>query len=262
MSNGAGDIATQIKAVFNFRKKLIDEKRRKKNWVLAFIGITLVAFAIAYYSKDVIEEYDVKHQLLTTAKQELELEKTQVEHEKELVEQEKEQVEIEREQVLDEAEKIAQNNLYLIEQNIKLQNTLKQAASVGVKPQNYEDAETVNTAVDYTKLEYVGEFEGTAYTPSVEECSNNLGYTASGKPIIAGVSIAVDNEYWKFGTQFYIEGLGYVVAMDTGNMVKGKYRFDYAVFDKDYALKLGRRKWKVYLVKEETTQNNISGDVE
>ena len=253
MSNGTGDIATQIKAVFNFRKKLIDEKRRKKNWVLAFTGITIAAFVIAYYSRDVVDEYNLKHQELTTAKQELEVEKNQVEQEKEFVEIEREQVEIEREQVMSEAEIIAQNNMYLVEQNIKLQNTLKEAASVGVKPQNYEDAETVNTAVDYSKLEYVGEFEGTAYTPSVEECSNNLGYTASGKPIIAGVSIAVDNKYWKFGTKFYIEGLGYVVAMDTGNMVKGKNRFDYAVFDREYALKLGRKKWKVYLVKEEDT---------
>ena len=138
-----------------------------------------------------------------------------------------------------------------MEENIKLQQSLKIAASVGVKPQNYDDAEEVSSAVDYDKLEYVGEFEGTAYTPSVEECSNNLGYTASGKPIIAGVSIAVDNKYWKLGTKFYVEGLGYVVAMDTGNAVKGKYRFDYAVFDKQYALKLGRRKWKVYLVNEE-----------
>ena len=244
MSNGTGDIATQIKSVFNFRKKLIDEKRRKKYWVGAFMGIAIVAIAIAYYSRDTISEYNQKHQELTYAKQDLEEEKAQVE-------QEREQVEIEKNQVLSEAEIIAQNNLYLVEQNIKLQNTLKEAASVGITPQNYDEAEEVNSAVDYSKLEYIGEFEGTAYTPSVEECSNNLGYTASGKPIIAGVSIAVDNDYWKFGTKFYIEGLGYVVAMDTGNMVKGQYRFDYAVFDKDYALKLGRKKWKVYLVKDE-----------
>ena len=244
MSNGTGDIATQIKSVFNFRKKLIDEKRRKKQWAIAFLGIAIVAVIIAYYSRDVVAEYNVKHQELNFAKQELEEQKYQVE-------QEKEQVQDEMNKVLSEAEIIAQNNLYLVEQNIQLQNTLKDAASVGVKPKNYEDAETVNTAVDYSKLEYIGEFEGTAYTPSVEECSNNLGYTASGKPIIAGVSIAVDNKYWKFGTKFYIEGLGYVVAMDTGSMVKGKYRFDYAVFDKEYALKLGRKNWKVYLVKEE-----------
>jgi len=244
MSNGTGDIATQIKSVFNFRKKLIDEQRRKKYWVISFLGIAALAIAIAYYSRDTIAEYNLKHQELNYAKKELEEQKNQVE-------EEIEQVEIEKQQVLSEAEIIAQNNLYLVEQNIQLQNTLKEAASVGVKPQNYEDAETVNTAVDYSKLEYVGEFEGTAYTPSVEECSNNLGYTASGKPIIAGVSIAVDNDYWKFGTKFYIEGLGYVVAMDTGSMVKGKYRFDYAVFDKEYAIKLGRKKWKVYLVNEE-----------
>lgn len=248
MSNGTGDIATQIKAVFNFRKKLIDEKRRKKSWTIAFVGITIAAFVIAHYSRDTITEYHEKHQAL-------EIQKTEVEQAKEKVEQEKELVELEREKVKNEAEMIAQNNLYLVEENIKLQNSLKEAASVGIKPQNYEDAETVNTAVDYSKLEYVGEFEGTAYTPSVEECSNNLGYTASGKPIIAGVSIAVDNEYWKFGTKFYIEGLGYVVAMDTGNMVKGKYRFDYAVFDREYAKKLGRKKWKVYLVKEEETKD-------
>ena len=244
MNNGTRDIATQIKSVFNFRKKLIDERRRKKYWVISFLGIAALAIAIAYYSRDTIAEYNLKHQELNYAKKELEEQKNQVE-------EEIEQVEIEKQQVLSEAEIIAQNNLYLVEQNIQLQNTLKEAASVGVKPQNYEDAETVNTAVDYSKLEYVGEFEGTAYTPSVEECSNNLGYTASGKPIIAGVSIAVDNDYWKFGTKFYIEGLGYVVAMDTGSMVKGKYRFDYAVFDKEYAIKLGRKKWKVYLVNEE-----------
>ena len=251
MSNGTGDIATQIKSVFNFRKKLIDEKRKKKQWAIAFLGIAIIAVGIAYNSRDIISEYNLKHQELNFEKQELNFAKQELEEQKNQVEQEKEQVENEINKVLSEAEIIAQNNLYLVEQNIRLQNTLKDAASVGVKPQNYEDAETVNTAVDYSKLEYIGEFEGTAYTPSVEECSNNLGYTASGKPIIAGVSIAVDNKYWKFGTKFYIEGLGYVVAMDTGSMVKGKYRFDYAVFDKDYAYKLGRKNWKVYLVKEE-----------
>lgn len=247
MSNGTGDIATQIKSVFNFRKKLIDEKRKKKHWTIAFACIAIAAVVIAYYSRDTIAEYNLKHQELNFAKQELEVQKNEVE-------QQKEQVEIERNQVLSDAELIAQTNLYLVEQNIKLQNTLKDAASVGVKPANYEDADTVNTAVDYSKLEYIGEFEGTAYTPSVEECSNSLGYTASGKPIIAGVSIAVDNKYWKFGTKFYIEGLGFVVAMDTGSMVKGKYRFDYAVFDKDYALKLGRKNWKVYLVNDEISR--------
>ena len=139
----------------------------------------------------------------------------------------------------------------ILEENIRLQDTLKMAASVGIAPQNFNDADPAETAVDYSKLEYIGEFEGTAYTPSPDECSNSLGYTASGKPIVAGVSIAVDTDYWKLGTEFYIEGLGYVVAMDTGSAVKGKYRFDYAVFDKSFAYKLGRRNWKVYKVVSE-----------
>lgn len=230
------DIATQIKATFNFRKNMIKNKKRLRILITTCVILIVAVVGITYYSKDIVVEYTEKHEELNIAKNDLEIEK--------------EKVEQEREQVLSEAEIIAQTNLYLVEENIKLQESLKLAASVGVKPQNYDEAEKIESAVDYSKLEYVGEFEGTAYTPSVEECSNNLGYTASGKPIIAGVSIAVDNDYWKLGTKFYIEGLGYVVAMDTGNAVKGKYRFDYAVFDRDYALKLGRRNWDVYLVKE------------
>ncbi|MBR4111082.1 MAG: hypothetical protein IKK43_05290 [Clostridia bacterium] len=230
------DIATQIKATFNFRKNMIKNKKRLRILITTCVILIVAVVGITYYSKDIVVEYTEKHEELNIAKNDLEIEK--------------EKVEQEREQVLSEAEIIAQTNLYLVEENIKLQESLKLAASVGVKPQNYDEAEKIESAVDYSKLEYIGEFEGTAYTPSVEECSNNLGYTASGKPIIAGVSIAVDNKYWKLGTKFYIEGLGYVVAMDTGNAVKGKYRFDYAVFDRDYALKLGRRNWDVYLVKE------------
>lgn len=230
------DIATQIKATFNFRKNMIKNKKRLRMLITICIILVIAVTGISYYSKDIVVEYTAKHEELSIAKNDLEIEKEKVQQEKE--------------QVLSEAEMIAQTNLYLVEENIKLQESLKIAASVGVKPQNYDEAEKIESAVDYSKLEYIGEFEGTAYTPSVEECSNNLGYTASGKPIIAGVSIAVDNDYWKLGTKFYIEGLGYVVAMDTGNAVKGKYRFDYAVFDRDYALKLGRRKWDVYLVKE------------
>lgn len=234
------DIATQIKATFKFRQDIIKNKKRLKLLISLCLILVVGIGAISYYSKDIVLEYTQKHKELNIAKNDFEMEK--------------EKVAQETETVLSEAEIIAQNNLYLVEENIKLQKSLQLAASAGVKPQNYDEPEEIESAVDYSKLEYIGEFEGTAYTPSVEECSNNLGYTASGKPIIAGVSIAVDNKYWKLGTKFYIEGLGYVVAMDTGSAVKGKYRFDYAVFDKDYALKLGRKNWKVYLVKEDVDE--------
>lgn len=247
---GSGDIATNIRAVFNFRRNEIKHKKHKKFLFGSLIIACATTAGFAYYSKDIETSYIEKNAVLADAQIKLEKDQEEINEQKEQIQDEKLQLEEEREQIFSEAEIIAQNNLYLIEENIKLQNSLLIAANAGITPQNYGEAEEITSAVDYSKLEYIGEFEGTAYTPSVEECSNNLGYTASGKPIIAGVSIAVDTKYWKLGTKFYIEGLGYVVAMDTGNAVKGKYRFDYAVFDKEYAQKLGRRDWKVYLVKE------------
>ena len=241
---GGRDIATQTKAFLNFRKDKIKQRKIVKCLTILCLTLATLGAGIYYYSKDTIVQYNEKHTTLTQEKEKL------VEEQEKLV-QEQETLKTEKEELLSNAELIAKNNQKLIEENIALQNSLKMAASVGVKPKNYDDADTANSAVDYSKLEYVGEFEGTAYTPSAEECGNNLGYTASGEPIIAGVSIAVDTKYWKLGTKFYIEGLGYVVAMDTGSAVKGRYRFDYAVFDKDFAYTLGRRDWKVYKVIEE-----------
>ena len=251
MSNSTGDIATQIKALFNRRIDLIKEKKKKKViLIVAGVGF-LIAGCFLLHSKLVINDYSNRIAQLDNEMLALENQKKSIEEQIQEIENEKAKANDELLDRLVEAELVAQNNLYLVEQNIKLQNFIKEAAKAGVKPQNYGKTEEVTSAVDYSKLEYVGEFEGTAYTPTVEECGSNLGYTASGKPIIAGVSIAVDTNYWKMGTKFYIEGLGYVVAMDTGSAIKGKYRFDYAVFDRDYALQLGRRKYKVYLVKED-----------
>lgn len=140
-------------------------------------------------------------------------------------------------------------NQELVDDNIALQNSLKMAASVGVKPQNYSMFEKLDPRSNINKGKYIGKFLGTAYTPSVEECGNNKGITNSGKPIVPGVTLAIDSKYWPFGTVFYIKGLGYAVAMDTGSAVKGKYRFDFSVLDRKFAQGLGSRKWDVYLVK-------------
>jgi len=137
----------------------------------------------------------------------------------------------------------------LTEDNIALQNSLKMAASVGIKPQSFSIFEGLEPRDSINRGVYAGKFLGTAYTPSKEECGSDKGITKSGAPIIPGVSIAIDNRFWPFGTIFYIRGLGYTVAMDTGSAVKGKYRFDFSVLDKNFALKLGSRKWDVYLVK-------------
>ncbi|MFZ5988568.1 MAG: 3D domain-containing protein [Bacillota bacterium] len=146
-------------------------------------------------------------------------------------------------------EELERTNKELVEDNIELQNSLKLAASVGIKPQNFTQFEGLSTRGSIDRGQYVGKFFGTAYTPSKVECGNDKGITNSGKPIIPGISIAIDKNYWPFGTIFYIKGLGYAVAMDTGSAIKGKYRFDFAVFDRDFAKKLGTNYWDVYLVK-------------
>ena len=242
------DRISQIKAVYNFRKSILEHKKRNRRLLVILFLMLLVIFGVFVYAKDTVKTYNEKTEDLVVGMQDLENEKNQIVEQKDELEKQKEEMATEHEKLLSEAEQLAKNNQSIIEENMRLQNSLKMAASVGIQPIHYDTADEVDSAVDYSKLTYVGEFEGTAYTPSADECSNNLGYTASGKPIVPGVSIAVDTKYWKLGTEFYIEGLGYVTAMDTGNGVKGKNRFDYAVFDKDFAKLLGRRKWKVYLV--------------
>lgn len=241
------DSISYIKATLKRKKDKIKSIRIIKCLVFGIIIISCAAGVIYAHSMKTVDTYYAKSESLNSGFQELEIQKSEVENKKQ-------ELEKEQERILSEAELVAQNNEKLIKENINLQNTLLKAAATGIKPQNYEIPDEIDEAVDYSKLEYVGEFEGTAYTPSPSECSNNLGYTASGKAIVPGVSIAVDTNYWKLGTKFYIEGLGYVVAMDTGSAVKGKYRFDYAVFDRDFALKLGRKSWKVYLVLEDTEE--------
>ncbi|MDP4094598.1 MAG: 3D domain-containing protein [Bacillota bacterium] len=146
-------------------------------------------------------------------------------------------------------DELARKNKDLTEDNIQLQNSIKAAASVGIKPMNFTKFNGIASRGELDRGEYAGKFLGTAYTPSSEECGNNQGITNSGEPIIPGISIAIDNKYWPFGTIFYIRGLGYAVAMDTGSAIKGKKRFDFAVFDKKFAEALGSRYWDVYLVK-------------
>lgn len=160
-----------------------------------------------------------------------------------------EEISRELEELRRKNKELEEMNAELTQDNIELQNTLKKAASVGIKPQNYTSFNDLSSRGKLERGEYVGKFFGTAYTPCKDECGNNKGITNSGKPIIPGVSVAVDKEYWPLGTVFYIKGLGYAIAMDTGSAIKGKYRFDFAVFDRNFANKLGTDYWDVYLVK-------------
>ena len=222
----SADKAIQIKSLLTKKKEKIKHQKMFRNVCLVATLAVISALCVITYAKGTVNAYYEKELDLNQDKKQVESvkmqiaqEKIQIEEQKVQIEEEKNGIQEKQEELATTAEQLAKNNQSILEENMRLQDTLKMAASVGITPQNFDDAAPADTAVDYSKLKYLGEFEGTAYTPSPDECSNNLGYTASGKPIVAGVSIAVDTEYWKLGTEFYIEGLGYVVAMDTGNAV-------------------------------------------
>jgi 3D (Asp-Asp-Asp) domain-containing protein len=160
-----------------------------------------------------------------------------------------EQMKKELDEVKKQKESLEKSKKELLNDNLELQKSLKKAAAVGVTPQSYKVFNSEMLEMNSNKGIYVGRFLGTAYTPSAEECGNNKGITSSGQPIIPGVSVAIDNKHWPYGTVFYIKGLGYTVAMDTGSAIKGKNRFDFAVLDKDFANELGQQYYDVYLVK-------------
>lgn len=162
--------------------------------------------------------------------------------------QQNEQIKKELDNLKKQNEQLEESKKELTDDNLELQKSLKKAASAGVKPQSYNIYNGENLE-NIKKGKYLGKFLGTAYTPSAEECGNNKGITSSGKPIVPGVSIAIDNTHWPYGTVFYIKGLGYTVAMDTGSAIKGKNRFDFAVLDRKFAYALGQQYYDVYLVK-------------
>jgi len=98
-------------------------------------------------------------------------------------------------------------------------------------------------------LEYLGRFECTAYNPTVAQCDANPLISASGRHVSPGYTAAVDRRFWKFGTVFYVSGMGLVEAEDTGSKVLGRNRLDICVGDYAFARRLGRWYADVWLVR-------------
>lgn len=248
------------------RKRYRSVKRTLRSYFLIIltlfivIGILCANNYMAYTSyNDLRLKFDIaieKFKTVSVDRHDLNAEKTSLEKENEGLKQNYLKIAAQNEEILKQMQEVkkvndelVKRNKELLDDNIALQNSIKMAASVGIKPQNYNKFEGISSRGELKRGTYLGRFLGTAYTPSKDECGNNMGITNSGKPIVPGISIAIDNDYWPFGTVFYIKGLGYAMAMDTGNAIKGKYRFDFAVFDKKFAETLGKKHWEVFLVK-------------
>jgi len=208
----------------------------KRRFLIFVICIIFLSFIVSLYCikyNNISKEEEIKKIQMEVTKIQKELNSKVIENKKVIKE---------KEIVIDE----------LSTQSAKLENTVKKLSSVGKKPKNYKTAPTINRGSydrNRENLEPVGEWLCTFYAPTKEECGNNKGITASGKPVVAGYTIAVDPEYWKLGTKFYIEGYGEVIATDTGVAIKGKNRLDFCVFDENIS-HCGNFIAKVWIIKD------------
>lgn len=96
----------------------------------------------------------------------------------------------------------------------------------------------------------IGQFDLSFYC-SCEKCvgKKKIVRTASGTKPKANYTIAVDTRIIPLGSILYIEGFGYFIAQDTGSAIKGN-KIDIFVDSHQQALKLGRKKANVYLLKK------------
>ena len=94
--------------------------------------------------------------------------------------------------------------------------------------------------------------KATAYESTFGSRNGKPGITASGLPLAVGM-IAVDPRIIPLGTNCYIEdpngvyNLGYVLAADTGGLIKGN-RIDVCVPTYDDAIQFGVRNLNVYIL--------------
>lgn len=132
------------------------------------------------------------------------------------------------------------NQLKIKEMDTDLEVLVKETI-VGSMPISY------NQKLPFTNI---GQFDLSFYCPC-EKCvgKKKIVRTASGTKPKANYTIAVDTRIIPLGSILYIEGFGYFIAQDTGSAIKGN-RIDIFVDSHQQALKLGRKKANVYLLKK------------
>lgn len=116
--------------------------------------------------------------------------------------------------------------------------------SVKIYPEN--GVKNWTEEVDTSGFKYAGRYKITGYTPKcVHCCGSDKGICASGVEAISGYSVAAGNEF-KFGTTLYIEGYGFYVVEDRGNL--GQNVIDIACPDHDTCYAITHGAINVYVV--------------
>lgn len=108
------------------------------------------------------------------------------------------------------------------------------------------DMRNYTDVVDTTNYLYLGEYSITGYTPKCAHCCGSTkGITASGAEAIIGYTVATHDSI-PFGTTLYIEGYGYYIVEDRGNL--GRNVIDIAAPTHDSCYDLTNNGVHVYAV--------------
>lgn len=96
---------------------------------------------------------------------------------------------------------------------------------------------------------YLGNFKLTAYCAETHPhiCGEGAGVTASGTIATPGRTIGVDPSIIPYGTEVYIEGIGWRIAEDTGGAIGGNH-IDILVDTHENALSLGVNSGGVWML--------------
>lgn len=86
---------------------------------------------------------------------------------------------------------------------------------------------------------YLGNYDITFYCPCKKCCGKTDGITATGTKATEGRTIGVNPKVIPYGSQVYIEDMGWYVAEDTGGGIRNNH-IDVFMSSHDRALKAGR----------------------
>lgn len=146
-----------------------------------------------------------------------------------------------------------ENELISVKDNLQIEMEKNDGLSKELGNTKYE-LDIANSTLGDLKSEefelvYLGNFKLTAYCAEVHPhiCGEGKGITASGTTATPGRTIGVDPSVIPYGTEVYIEGIGWRVAEDTGGGIDNQH-IDVLVDTHENALALGVNSGGVWIL--------------
>ena len=119
--------------------------------------------------------------------------------------------------------KIKQNNI--IDQAIEITNLDKSNKNLSsqIEDLTYQllSVQSDLKNLKENKVAYIGQYKITYYCACKQCCGKTNGITASGAKVQEGVTVAADTSKLPFGTNIYINGIGWRTVQDRGGAIKG-----------------------------------------